>query len=156
MSYIVEPIESEDAKYMVKNTEKGWFIPLQSKEQAEFVRDRFIEETTTGEPVTIDDYFKEWEVAIIELAEKEKEQLNLKETYSQLEQDILLNFDFKEAYGKNNESIRKNHIKNELKDMVDRKNDLKLRIAYLNRRIDFIKSLMRMQGVLIESGVVDY
>ena len=153
--FIVEDMELGDGRYMVKDLLNGWFIPMENERQANFVRDRFVEVTAPKNPTTIEDYFKEWEIAIEELAEKEKEQINLKETYNQLEQDILLNFDFKEAYGKNNESIRKNHVKNELKDIVDRQNDLKLRINYLVRRIDFIKNIMRMQGILIDSGVLE-
>ena len=154
--FIVEPIDLEnDGRYVVKDVLNGWFIPMENERQANFVRDRFVEVTAPKSPLTIEDYFKEWEIAIEELAEKEKEQINLKETYAQLEQEILTTVDFKEIYGKNNESIRKNHVKNELKDIVDRQNDLKLRINYLVRRIDFIKNIMRMQGILIDSGVLE-
>lgn len=104
---------------------------------------------------TIQDYFQEWEVAIEELKVKETERINLKETYSQLEQEIIDNTDFKELYGANNQKVRDNHVRNELKDLIDKKHDLELRINYLIRRIDFIKSLMRMQGILLESGVVE-
>ena len=155
MRFVVEPLDMGDERFIVKDVLNGWFIPMESERQANFVRDRFVEVTTPKEPSTIEDYFKEWEIAIEELSEKEKEQINLKETYAQLEQEILTTTDFKEIYGKNNETIRKNHIKNELKDIVDRQNDLKLRINHLNRRIDFIKAIMRMQGILIECGVLE-
>ena len=69
-----------------------------------------------------------------------------------MEQDILNNTDFKELYGRNNESVRKAHIKNELKDLVDTKHDLELRINFLKRRIEYIKELMRMQETLLEYG----
>ena len=153
--FIVEPLELGDDRYMVKDTERGWFIPMPNKKQAEFVKERFDEVTAPKESQTIEDYFGEWEKAINELSKKEIEIINLKETYAQLEQDIIDNTDFKELYGANNQKVRDNHVKNELKDLVDKKTDLQIRIDFLKRRIDFIRSLMRMQGVLIESGVLD-
>lgn len=107
------------------------------------------------EPVTIEDYYSEWEKIIKELSDKEVELINLKEVYSEKEQEILLNTDFKELYGKNNDSIRKNHIKKTLQAMTDAKNDLEISISYLKRRIEFIKSLMSMQRTLLESGMVE-
>lgn len=102
---------------------------------------------------TIDDYFKEWEKYIRELSEKEIDLINLKETYAEQEQEILSNTDFKELYGANNDKVRKNHIKKELKSLEDAKNDLIVSIDYLKRRIDFIKSIMAMQRTLIEHGI---
>lgn len=91
---------------------------------------------------TIADYYHEWEAAITEIDTKTKDLLNLKETYNQMEQDIIENTDFKELYGANNQKVRDNHVKNELKDMVEQKQTLELRIDYLKRRIDFIKSIV--------------
>ena len=108
-----------------------------------------------AESVSIEDYFNEWDKAILELTDKEMELINLKESYVQLEQDIIENTDFKELYGANNQKVRDNHVKNELKDLVDKRHDLELRINYLKRRIDFIKSLMKMQGTLIDNGVLE-
>ena len=108
-----------------------------------------------SEPVTIEDYYSEWEKIVKELSDKEVELINLKEVYSEKEQEILLNTDFKELYGKNNEGIRKNHIKKTLQAMTDAKNDLEISISYLKRRIEFIKSLMSMQRTLLESGMVE-
>lgn len=106
-------------------------------------------------PVTIEDYYSEWEKIVKELSDKEVELINLKEVYSEKEQEILLNTDFKELYGKNNEGIRKNHIKKTLQAMTDAKNDLEISISYLKRRIEFIKSLMNMQRTLLENGMVE-
>ena len=75
-----------------------------------------------------------------------------KDTYAQMEQEIIDTFDFKAAYGKNNETVRKNHVRNELKDMVDERHDLELRISFLKRRITYIKSLMSMQETLLKYG----
>lgn len=113
-----------------------------------------ISKELTRENKTIDDYFTEWETAINEITEKEKQLIDKKETYTQMEQKIIENTDFKELYGQNNQKIRDNHVKNELKDLVDEKHDLQIRIDYLKRRVDFIKSLMGMQRVLLGCGVV--
>lgn len=104
---------------------------------------------------TIQDFYNEWERNINEINDKETELITLKETYNQMEQKIIDETNFKALYGKNNEAVRKNHVKNELKDMVDERHDLELRISYLKRRIDFIKSLMSMQRTLIEYGVME-
>lgn len=107
------------------------------------------------ENLTIDDYFREWEKSIDELKTTHIELINLKETYAQLEQDIVENTNFKELYGANNQKVRDNHVKNELKDLVDKKHELELKSEYLSRRIDFIKNLMAMQRTLIESGAIE-
>ena len=107
------------------------------------------------ENLTIDDYFREWEKSIDDLKTTHIELINLKETYAQLEQEIVENTDFKELYGANNQKVRDNHVKNELKDLVDKKHELKLKSEYLSRRIDFIKNLMAMQRTLIESGAIE-
>jgi len=114
-----------------------------------------LDEQILKRELSIQDYFNIWEMAIEEIKEKSIELINIKETYNQLEQDILLNTDFKELYGVNNEKVRKNHIKSELKEFVDKKHDLEIRIDYLKRRTEFIKSLMQMQSILINCGVVD-
>ena len=114
-----------------------------------------LSEEILKEPKSIEDYFMEWEISIDELNDKTIDLINLKETYNQMEQDIIDNTDFKEIYGRNNEQTRKAHVKNELKDLVDKKHDLEIRIEYLKRRIDFIKNVMAMQRVLIESGAME-
>lgn len=103
-------------------------------------------------PPTIEDYFNEWEELVNELSEKEINLLNLEEQYAEQEQKILTNTDFKEIYGANNDKIRKNHIKKELKPLDDAKNDLEISTKYIKRRMDYIKNLMKMQGTLIEFG----
>lgn len=114
-----------------------------------------LSEEIVRESKTIDDYFKEWEKYIRELSEKEIDLINLKETYAEQEQEILSNTDFKELYGANNDKVRKNHIKKELKSLEDAKNDLIVSIEYLKRRIDFVKNIMAMQRTLISSGVLE-
>ncbi len=154
MEFHVEFEEGYDDSYFVKSDE-GWFFPVATEKQAETLCDYLNSLVQKDESVTIDDYFKEWESAIIELSEKEVDLINLKELYSEQEQEILSNTDFKELYGANNDKVRKNHIKKELKSLEDAKNDLIVSIDYLKRRIDFIKNIMAMQRTLIDSGVLE-
>lgn len=150
-SFKVEFEESLE-KWLVKG-ESGWFFPVETEREAKFLSEKLNEKDT--DPQTIDDYFREWDSAVDEITEKEKELINIKETYAQMEQQILEETDFKELYGANNQKVRDNHVKNELKDLVDKKQDLQLRTDYLKRRIDFIKNLMSMQKTLIEYGVME-
>ena len=143
--------EKDFEMWRVRNKETGWFFPVNTEVEGETLVEEF---NKTKEPKSIEDFFNEWEKAINELKDKSVELINLKESYNQMEQDIVENTDFKELYGANNQKVRDNHVKNELKDMVDAKHDLELRIEYLKRRIDFVKNVLAMQRVLIESGAV--
>ena len=155
MEFRVEFEEGYDDPYFVKSDD-GWFFPVATEKQAEALCVKLNELVKPkDELLTIDDYFKEWEKYIRELSEKEIDLINLKETYAEQEQEILSNTDFKELYGANNDKVRKNHIKKELKSLEDAKNDLNVSIDYLKRRIDFIKSIMAMQRTLINSGVLE-
>lgn len=154
--FVIEPVNASNGEYVVKDILTDWFIPVGNENQANLVKDKLIEITSPKEkPSTIEDYFNEWEQLIEELSQKEVELINLKEVYGEKEQEILLNTDFKELYGANNDKIRKNHVKKTLQAMTDAKNELEVSIDYLKRRIDFIKNMMRMQGILIESGVLE-
>lgn len=151
MEFYIEYHENYDEPYFIKEKETGWFFPVQTEIQAKTLCD-YLNELTNKKQNTLEEYFTEWEQNITELDNKAKQLIDIKETYNQLEQKILEETDFKELYGANNQKIRDNHVKNELKDIVDEKHDLKLRIEYLQRRIDFIKTLMNMQRTLIDTG----
>lgn len=101
-------------------------------------------------PLNLHEDFETWDNFIIELSNKEVELINLKEMYLQLEQEIIDKTNFKELYGKNNESVRKNHVKNELKDIVDNRNELEISISYLKRKLDFQRQLIAMKIELIK------
>ena len=62
---------------------------------------------------------EEWSKLITELTDKEIKYYDLKEKYNGLSENIIASTDFKELYGKNNETVRKNHIK---KDMMNWRN----------------------------------
>lgn len=92
----------------------------------------------------------EWSKLITELSDKEIKYYNLKEKYSSLSEEIIASTDFKQLYGKNNESVRKNHVKHELSDIVDELKTLEFSIDYLKRRISFLKQLVHTKTVLLE------
>lgn len=92
----------------------------------------------------------EWSELIIELSSKEIKYYHLKEKYNELSEEIIASTDFKEVYGKNNESVRKNHVKNELLDMVNELKELEFSIDYFKRRISFLKQLIHTKTVLLE------
>ena len=121
-------------------------------------------ESATKEPETIEDWFTLWNRYVYELTEKERELINIKESYSQLEDNILAKAKkikddpedgrdiIKEKYGGNNDKTRKKYVEESLKPEKDKQHDLELRINFLKRRINYIQSLMSMQQTLLEYG----
>lgn len=98
----------------------------------------------------VEEISQEWENLIIELSDKEVDYYNLKEKYNGLSENIIASTDFKELYGKNNETVRKNHVKNELSDIVSELKTLEFSIDYIKRRISFLKQLIHTKTVLLE------
>lgn len=75
----------------------------------------------------------------------EVEYLNIRREYDKREFEIITTFDFKGEYGKDNEKIRNGHIKEELSDLLLKKDALSLEIDNLKREI-------RYQELVIEYG----
>ena len=96
------------------------------------------------------DNLKEWETLIEELSSKEKALLEWKELYQSHSDKIIAETDFKSLYKANNQKIRDNHVKKELETWYDTIKDLEFSIDYLNRRIVFLKELVRTKRVLLE------
>lgn len=92
----------------------------------------------------------EWEDLLDELSTKEIELYMLKETYNTLSEDIIATTDFKTLYGKNNETIRKTHIKKELSDIVKDIKTLEFSINYISRRISFLKAMTYLKINMVE------
>ena len=101
----------------------------------------------TTNDITIN--FKEWESLINELSEKEIALYKWREIYQIKSEEIIKNTDFKEIYGKNNEGIRKQHVKHELIDWHDTIKDLEYSISYLERRIGYLHELVKYQTSLL-------
>ncbi len=96
------------------------------------------------------DYLREWEELVNELSEKEIALFKWKEIYEIRAMEIENNTDFKELYGKNNEKIRKEHIKNELADWHYIIKDLEFSIAWITRRISFLRELVKCKRTLLD------
>ena len=94
---------------------------------------------------TIQNNLSEWDKLINELSSKEVKLFNKKEAYNALSEEIIQSTDFKTLYGKNNESIRKTHVKETLADEYQEIKELEFSIDYLKRRISFLKSLIQLK-----------
>ena len=97
------------------------------------------------------DYLREWEELVNELSEKEIALFKWKEVYEIRAMEIENNTDFKELYGKNNEKVRREHIKNELADWHYIIKDLEFSIAWITRRISFLRELVKCERTLVEA-----
>ncbi len=96
------------------------------------------------------DYLHEWENLINELSMKELALIEWKEIYEIKAQTIEDETDFKALYGRNNADIRKLHIKQELKEWSNTITDLEISIAWITRRISFLRELVKCKRTLIE------
>ena len=114
----------------------------ESKEDVEFVN------PLTRTTVAWD--LNEWSRLITELCDREKDLYKVKEEYNALSEKIIAETDFKALYGKNNESVRKQHVKSELSDMYDIIKAHEFSIDYCKRRISYLKSLIRVKSVIME------
>ena len=97
-----------------------------------------------------EEMLNEWEELVNELSEKELALVEWKHVYEVKAQEIEDTTDFKALYGRNNADIRKLHIKNELKDWSNTITDLEISIAWITRRISFLRELVKCKRVLLE------
>ena len=93
---------------------------------------------------------EEWSRLVTELSEKEVALYKWKEVYNVKSEEIIAETDFKALYGKNNEKVRKEHVKSELSDWYDTIKDLEFSIDWISRRIVYLKELIRTKRVLME------
>ena len=112
------------------------------------------------EPASIADFFDEWNALIKKIDENSRKIFEIDEQYKELSKTVLQeaiekDVDFKAIYGGNTEKTRKQYVDEQLKSLLDEKKDLEFEKSDGLRRIDYIKSLMKMQGVLIEAGVAE-
>jgi mRNA-degrading endonuclease HigB of HigAB toxin-antitoxin module len=99
---------------------------------------------------SITEDLKEYNETIIELSEKEIALYEWKQVYDIKAEAIVKETDFKTLYGANNQKVRDNHIRNELNDWYEIIKDLEFSINYLNRRIGYLKELIRTKRSLME------
>lgn len=98
----------------------------------------------------VNELFKEWNGLIKELSDKEIDYHNKKEEYKALSQEVIETTDFKALYGRNNESIRKQHVRDELRAYYEDIKDLEFSMNYIERQISYLKELIHYKVVLIE------
>ena len=96
------------------------------------------------------DYLREWDNLIEELSEKEIALFKWREVYEIKANEIIEHTDFKELYGANNQKVRDNHVRNELQDWYTIIKDLEFSINYIERRISFLRELVKCKRVLLE------
>lgn len=96
------------------------------------------------------DYLRQWDELIEELSEKEIALFQWKQVYEIKANEIIEHTDFKELYGANNQKVRDNHVRNELSDWYDTIKELEFSIAYIERRISFLRELVKCKRVLLD------
>ena len=99
----------------------------------------------------MNEYFTEWESLIEELSQKEQAYIEWKDVYRIKEEEIINTVNFKELYGANNEKVRRNHVKNALKQYDKNIKDLELSIDWIKRRISFLKGIIRYKTTIISN-----
>ena len=102
--------------------------------------------------MNIDGLLGEWESLIDELSSKEIALYEWKHVYQAKAMEIENTVDFKAVYGKNNAEVRKQHVKEELRDWYDTIKELEFSIDYIARRISFLRELVRYKTQLLERG----
>ena len=93
----------------------------------------------------------EWEDLVNELTDLEVDLLQSKEKYQVLSDKVIEETDFKALYGKNNADIRKQHVKNEFPEDYGLIKDLEFQIDWTVRRISFLRELIRVKRVIMET-----
>ena len=101
--------------------------------------------------LSVNDLLVEWEDLIEELSEKEIELTYLKQKIFEKEQIVINETDFKAVYGKNNADVRKTHLLSLMKTDYENRNTLELSVDWINRRISFIRELVKCKREIIVS-----
>ena len=126
--------------------------------EPEDIAEKLDKEEKQCEDIAIDSFVMdnciEWSNLINELSEKEIALYKWKEIYNVKSEEIISNTDFKALYGKNNEKVRKEHVKQELVDWDKNIHELEFSIDYLKRRLSFLKQLVNTKTALL--GVKDH
>lgn len=118
------------------------------------------EEDTSIEEFVLDNCI-EWSNILTDLTHKEKQLYQLKEDY-QIKSDKILedarkHLDetgediIKQAYGGNNDKIRKQYVKDKMVEDDKKIKDLEFTIDHLKRRLTYLKSLVNVKVAIMES-----
>ena len=95
--------------------------------------------------VPVEYLLMEYECLVLELSDKEVELAKVKEEFTVREFDIVFKSDinFKELYGSTSEKVRKQHAKECLKELSDKKASLELSVEFLKSYIGLLKEVIR-------------
>lgn len=105
--------------------------------------------TGMGEPNVAGDLM-EWKNLVEELSRKEVLLYRKKEAYQVRSDKIIGETNFKELYGANNQKVRDNHVKTVLSKDYETIKALEFSIDWINRRISFLRELVKTKRVLME------
>ena len=106
--------------------------------------------TTNSNLRPVDDLLVEWENLISELSNKEVMLYHRKTDYQRKSDEIIAETNFKELYGANNQKVRDNHVKTVLSKDYETIKALEFSIDWINRRISFLRELVKTKRVLME------
>ena len=106
--------------------------------------------TGMGEPNVTGDLM-EWKNLVEELSNKEVLLYKKKEVYQVMSDKIISETDFKALFGKNNADVRKQYVKEQLRTEHETIKDLEFSIDWINRRISFLRELIRVKRTIMES-----
>ena len=97
-----------------------------------------------------------WKRLITELNIDEMNYRKLKNEYDEKEFDLLVNFDFKKEYGKDNDKIRKQHVRKELVDDFEKLKKLEIEIDHKKRMVSFYKQLVDTKTSIFQKDAEKY
>ena len=100
--------------------------------------------------VPVDILLLSYEDFVFELSSKEVEYFTRKESYNALGEKIIQETVFKALYGKNNEKVRKEHVKKELANQFQELKDLEFSIDWIQRYISFLREVIRTKRTIME------
>lgn len=148
--------EEVTGKYVVKESETGWFYPNLTEMEAETLAEK-LNEVSKDNAIngTLYDDFMEYNDLIVWLNKTNRRLTEISEIYTAeskliLSDAIANGFDFKAHYGGNTEKTRKQYCDEQLAELLDEKKELKFCKEDDLRRIEFLKRLINAKIELIK------
>ena len=156
-----EEIEIETLEGVMKANKGDWIIRGVKGELYPCKPDIFnLTYEETNDTTNIYQDFIQWDKLINRINKISRRLIEIEETYETESEKILNNARqikdeigkdiIKEKYGGNNDKTRKKYIEEQLSELIDEKQELKLQKEEDNRRISFLKRLIDMKIELIK------
>ena len=124
------------------------------------VKHIIFEFTGMGEPHITKDLI-EWNRILNRLSKSTRRLVEIKEEYKNKSDEILAkarkikedeNIDIiKDKYGGNNDKTRKKYVEEELSDLINERQELDFQVAEDNRRIVYLKELIRTKRMILQA-----